>query len=197
MNKKGELKVMGTRGIYGFYRNKIDKLTYKHFDSYFEGLGNQIVDFIKNTSVEEMNKIFDKTILVKETDNPTIEQIIECYKFANLEVSTRCISDFYCLLRETQGNLAVYKDTNLRYMIDNKDFIKDSLFCEYGYIINLDSNELEIYIGGNKKKINNRYNTKPYDGYYQCKLLKRYPLKDIPENWIQECNELLERKEVA
>ena len=35
-------------------------------------------------------------------------------------------------------------------MIDNKEFMGDSLFCEYAYILNLDNNYLEIYKGFNK-----------------------------------------------
>lgn len=184
---------MGTRGVYGFVKNNVDKLTYNHFDSYFNGLGVDIVDFIRKTSIEEMNQIFDKIIMVKETDIPTVEQVIKCYQFANLNVGTQCVSDFYCLLRETQGDLFAYKNTELIYMIDDKDFIKNSLFCEYGYIINLDSEKLEIYIGGTKEKINNRYNTEPFEGYYQCELIKEYPLENIPENWIEECENLIKR----
>lgn len=30
-------------------------------------------------------------------------------------------------------------------MIDNVSFLQDSLFCEWGYVINLDTNVLEIY----------------------------------------------------
>ena len=60
-----------------------------------------------------------------------------------------CTDDWYCLLRHAQGDLNVYKN-GLRYMIDNHDFIKDSLFCEYAYIINLDTKRLEFYVGFQK-----------------------------------------------
>lgn len=184
---------MSTRGCYGFYKNKIDKLTYNHFDSYFEGLGNNIVQFIRNTSIEQMNKIFEKIELVNEMDIPTVEQVLDCQKYINLSVSTQSVTDMYCLLRETQGYLEPYRDTNLKWMINSNNFIKDSLFCEYAYIINLDTNQLEIYTGFNKVKTNNRYNTKPIDGYYQCRIIKKYPLDNIPEFWIDECNDLLEK----
>ena len=36
-------------------------------------------------------------------------------------------------------------------MINSNDFIKNSLFCEYGYIINLDNKSLEFWIGISKK----------------------------------------------
>mgnify|MGYP000980881510 CR=1 FL=1 len=51
---------MGTRGTYGFYKNGVNKLAYMQFDSYPQYLGKHIVEFIRGTSIEEMNQIFDK-----------------------------------------------------------------------------------------------------------------------------------------
>lgn len=183
---------MGTRGIYGFYKYGIDKITYNHFDSYPEGLGEDIVKFIHNTSILEMNEIFNKIILVNDNTIPTAEQIFECTEYYDNNVSSRTITDWYCLLRKAQGNLETYK-SGLKYMIDNKDFIKDSLFCEWGYIINLDKNILEIYKGFQKTPNKNRYfyDGRERDGYYNCKLIKTFPLNNIPENWIELLQNIL------
>lgn len=172
---------MGTRGLYGFRKNGIDKLTYNHWDSYPEGLGKDIVQFCKETSLAEMNEIFDRIILVEKDSKPNTQQIKECIKYFNEDVGTGSIYDWYCLLRETQGNLNVYKE-GLRYMIDSADFIKDSLFCEYAYIINLDTNSLEFWKGfQDKPNPNNRYGTErnaDYKGdYYPCMMQSHYPLE--------------------
>jgi hypothetical protein len=120
--------------------------------------------------------------MVDEDNNPTDEQIRECNQYADLNVSNKDIKNWYCLLRKTQGDLECYKN-GLRYMIDNKNFIKDSLFCEWGYIINLDDNILEVYEGFQTEPQDNRYKTdKSLDyakKYYNCALIKRIPLKDI------------------
>ena len=42
---------MSTRGAYGFYKNGVDKITYNHYDSYFSGLGEEIVNFCRNTTI--------------------------------------------------------------------------------------------------------------------------------------------------
>jgi hypothetical protein len=90
------------------------------------------------------------------------------------------------LLRSTQGDLNIYKE-NLRYMIERNDFIKDSLFCEFGYIINLETNELEIYKGGQKAPQENRYQINTSEtGYYNCALVKIFSLNDIPEDWLSQ-----------
>ena len=49
---------MSTRGIYGFRKNGEDKLTYNHYDSYFSYLGENIINFVKETPIHEVNKIY-------------------------------------------------------------------------------------------------------------------------------------------
>lgn len=141
---------MGTRGAYGFRINGQDKVSYHHFDSYPTGLGIEIMNFISKTSIEEMKEIAEKIILVEQGSVPTEKQIKVCEPYTNLDVSNRSKADWYCLLREAQGNLDVHK--NIPYMIDSKEFLADSLFCEWAYIVNLDNGMLEIYIGFNHNK---------------------------------------------
>ena len=190
---------MGTRGCYGFFKNGENKLTYNHFDSYFSGLGKDIMEFCQKTNIKELNEMFNKIIMVDESDTPTQEQINECKQYADLTVGEQKVEDWYCLLRDTQGNLDVYKK-DLRYMIDNKEFMANSLFCEYAYIINLDTNELEIYVGFNKVPQNNRYSQfvvkDEFDdrGYVECKLIKTYSLVDFPKD-IEKEIEMLEKIE--
>ena len=170
---------MGTRGCYGFRKNGEDKLTYNHWDSYPDCLGTDVVEFCKATSVAEMNEIFDRIILVEEGGKPTKKQIDECIEFYNEGVSTGKLDDWYCLLRESQGDLNVYKN-GLKYIIDSCEFIKDSLFCEYAYIINLDTNCLEFWRGfQDKPDKNNRYGAETHDNtdkYYPCKMISYYAL---------------------
>ena len=178
---------MSTRGIYGFRKNEVDKLTYNHYDSYPEGLGRKVIEFIGNHTIEELNKIYDKIIMVDNESTPTEEQIKECEKYADISVSEQSLEDWYCLLRNSQGDLFAYDD--LRYMINNADFILDSLFCEYGYIINLDTNRLEIYKGFQKVfDPTNRYTieheiAEGNMGYYPCKMVAEIDLKTIQDTY--------------
>ena len=65
-------------------------------------------------------------------------------------------------------------------MEDNSDFIKDSLFCEYAYIINLDTHDLEYWRGFQEEPDPfNRYGCDVRDNYYPCKLLLKIPLNKI------------------
>lgn len=177
---------MGTRGTYGFRKDGVDKLTYNHFDSYPSYLGEKIVSFCYEHSIEEFNELFDKIVLVNESEKPTPEQIDICRQngLINLAVSSKSEDDWYCLLRNCQGDLdALFEMNNKAYMIDNGDFIKNSLWCEYGYIINLDEEVLEYYEGFQKQpQSDNRYGCIPDEhGYYPCKLILEIPLNELDD----------------
>lgn len=175
---------MGTRGCYGFRINASDKVTYNHFDSYPEGLGVTVVEFIRNTSDDEMKEIAKKIELVSECNLPTPEQITICKEagLVNLDVNSGKEEDWYCLMREAQGDLSVYK--KIPYMTDSKDFLADSLYCEWAYIINLDESVLEVYRGFNRNPVSTgRYapliGSKVSNQYYGVVLVCQIPLEQI------------------
>ena len=175
---------MSTRGLYGFRKNGIDKCTYNHHDSYPEYLGRNFYDFCKELGDEGLNRMYDLITLVDMHKKPTEAQITTCIRreYTNFEVGSRSETDWYCLLRETQGNFFHYlravKENNEIFMINNRSFITDSVFCEYAYIANLDTGKFEVYKGFQKKpQKGNRYGTSPdEDGYYPCRLWKTYSL---------------------
>lgn len=178
---------MGTRGTYGLRKDGIDKLTYNHWDSYPDCLGKTVVEFCKNHSIEELNNIFNKIIMVKENHIPTERQIKDCIEngYADFSVADGIETNWYCLLRNCQGDLeCLAKAEEYAYMTDSEDFIKDSLFCEYAYIINLDDKVLEFYKGfQTSPQVGNRYGTEKHNGYrddyYPCKLSLTFPLDEI------------------
>lgn len=175
---------MGTRGLYGFRKNNEDKTTYNHFDSYPDYLGVNILKFIRKHSNAALNEFYDRIIMVDENEKPTSKEIGHCFvnEAVNLDVGTQSIDDWYCLLREMQGNLEALFNWEFPYMIDNRNFIKDSLFCEYAYIINLDNNVLEYYEGfQHVPQVGNRYGMEEDDGYYPCKLVAEIPLELIKD----------------
>ena len=116
---------MSTRGVYGFRINGTDKVMYNHFDSYLEGLGVNILNFIKNTNDDELKKIAENIELISEDSKPTDEQIkyVKDFekehkmKIINIFVSEQTVEDCYCLLRELQGNLKPYKK-GFKFMLD-------------------------------------------------------------------------------
>ncbi|MGB9803120.1 hypothetical protein [Desulfofundulus sp.] len=178
---------MSTRGAYGFRIDGVDKITYNHSDSYPEWLGNEIVAFVKKTPYEEMVEAARKIILVSESGEPTDEQVEECREFFNLPGD--CGKQWYWLLRDAQGDLDVYLK-GLRYMLNYRDFLADSLFCEWAYIINLDERIFEVYRGFQKQRDRNPRNRyrdmeRCDEAYYPVKLVAEFPLENIPDDWIE------------
>jgi len=151
---------MSTRGTIGFRLKGKDKITYNHFNSYPESLGCKMFDFVRNTSNDKLKEIACEIILVNQDEAVTPEQRAEVRKASMVSgvqiidttVSEQSEEDWYCVLRNTQGNLAVYRDSDLKYMINSNDFMHDSLFCEWAYVINCDDKTLEIYEGFNSNK---------------------------------------------
>ena len=171
---------MGTRGAIGFIKNGVEKVTYNHFDSYPSGVGIAVAGYCRRTTIKAMNKAFDKLVLVTEEASPTKEQQKQLNKYLSTSVSSGKPEEWYALLRETQGDLV--EIVNCGFMIDSKEFLLDSLFCEYAYIINLDTNMLEVYKGSQKDpdKGAGRYvGQKAENGreYFGVSLVKEIPLK--------------------
>jgi len=172
--------IMSTRGIYGFRKNGIDKTSYNHSDSYPSELGKSIADFFADVDLAKLGEIFGSIQLVDE-NNIVTEDIAKTIpaKFSDFTVNGGQ-KTFYCYLRNAQGDLSGYLK-GLKYMIDNHDFIKTSLFCEWGYIVNLDTGKLEVWKGGQKCSTkDNRYGTTPdEDGYYPCTMVAEFTQEDI------------------
>jgi len=145
---------MSTRGYIGIKKKGQLKGMYNHWDSYPSGLGKNLVETINKIKVDDrlkvLNDTFDYIELVDESGKPNEEQIAKCIKakVCDLDVSNRSYEDWYCLVREAQGNLQIYIDKTIPYMLNGNDFINDSLFCEWAYIINLDTNKFEVYTSG-------------------------------------------------
>ena len=143
------------------------------------------MEFVRQTSVEEMNQIFDRIQMVDEDKMATPDQVAECYKWYNGDVSTGQPTEWYALLRNAQGDLNAFKE-GLRYMIDSRSFMKDSLFCEWAYVINLTTNRLGNLQG--VPAVARRIVTtvrSPLVRALQCKAGDGFPLDDIPENWLE------------
>lgn len=109
---------MSTRGYIGIRKNGIDKGGYNHFDSYPQGLGEELILFLSGKTFEELENLFDN--IVEDTENN------EAW-------------DWY-------GH-----KFNEKFCFDN-EFLIDSIFCEYAYIVNLDEKVVEFYKGFNKNR---------------------------------------------
>ena len=172
---------MSTNGAYGFRINGQDKVTYNHGDSYPSGLGTNVIQFIKRNTIEHLKLIALGLRMVDEDSWPSTDELEKFQAFRNENVTSR---GWYQLLRYAQGDFEALEN-GLDVMIDRADFLSDSLFCEWAYIINLDDAALEIYKGFNKdRSAPGRYAITGHDddsGYAGVALVKTIPLSEIQE----------------
>ena len=176
---------MGTRGCFGFLNDGVLKITYNHFDSYPAYLGCQMCEAVASIAdrVDEARSRVAEIVMVKADSTPTPEQIEACEGYLNLGVAGHTDQDWYCLLREAQGQPLVWIDEGLNCMSDGSSFVNDSLFCEWGYIINLDDQTLEIYIGFQREEHNRgRFAGPIVEGYAPIALLATLSFGEIPRS---------------
>jgi hypothetical protein len=147
---------MSTRGAVGFIKNDNLATIYNSNSSAPSSLGNDILDFIRRYPIKEINELVNSFVYNEEENKET--------------------ASFYSL-RDFWSN---GKKETLIY--DDTEFLKDSLLCEWAYIINLDTNELEIYKGMNKRKPMGRFKDIPKnaEGYYSVSLIELILLNDLP-----------------
>lgn len=174
---------MSTRGAVGFRINGQDKVAYNHHDSYPVFLGNQVLSAIKNMVLSpEVRQSVAAIRLVDGEDMPSAEAIEAMKPFVDLNTAELKNADWYTIMGKLQGDLISYASCG--YMPDNQTFLKNSLFCEYAYIVNLDNDTLEFYVGFNKSPdAPGRYASLCAVGgdkkYYGVRLAQTIPLADI------------------
>jgi len=138
---------MGTRGFVGFVVDGQEKITYNHWDSYPGGLGMEVLTWLRSIldSGMEWKSYVRNLRMVSEASRPGSEEIERLQQYAVTNVGEQRIDDWYCLLRNTQGDPGAILAAG--YAIDSGDFPTDSLFAEWGYIVDTDTDTLEVYEG--------------------------------------------------
>jgi len=194
---------MGTRGALGVRLDGKDKVTYQQFDSYYSGVGQDTVDTLKEILADAKKglpwlvKKAQSLKLVTEEKAPTAKQIEKLIKYHNSDVSTGEKTEWYSLLRDTQGKIGEILECG--FAIDNSDFLKESLWCEYAYIVNLDTNELEVYEGFQKQVGVGRYaklERPEGEDYHPVTLKATFPLDNLPDNLNDAMENLYPEEEV-
>lgn len=188
---------MSTRGIIGVYINGESKLTFNHFDSYPEGLGvdvfADVLGMLNEWGIEKMQRMARRLTLVT-SETPFTDEVVEEFRHFTKDFD-RELKDWDDVLEGLQGHLM---DTLVAgYAANDNSFIADSLFCEWGYVLNLDDNLLEVYRGfQTEPHSKGRYASIPVERgaaghlYYPCALHIAFPLDKLPE--MDEIDYLIE-----
>ena len=189
---------MGTRGLLGVIIDGEEKLTYQQYDSYPDGVGADVRMFLEMAltveGVDGLRKKARRLKVVNDDMTPTAEDVAALSRYTNTKVGAQSTQDWYCLLRETQGKLDLILESG--YVRDAASFAADSLFCEWGYVVDLDAEVLEVYRGfqtrphqrGRFKDRELPRRTAMGETYYPIALLRTWPLSQLPDvdNFVDE-----------
>ena len=164
-------------------KNREEKHIHIPCDAYPSCAGDEIVSLIKKVNVQ---RLFD--LLIDET-TASIEEL-EAYPYIEMY-------SYKEMLRHARNDEYVL-------FVPDTDYIKSSLFCEYAYVINLDSETLEFYKGfQTKPQKGNRYGTevnmtRDYSNtsYYPCGLAAVFMLSDVEKMDTHEIVDMMENAEV-
>ena len=181
---------MGTRGCLGFGVDEKEYITYNHWDSYPSGVGVNVLNWLRvnKDDLEPFIEAARNLIVIDRDDRkPTAEEKEKLRTYSNLDVSEQSEDDWYCLLKETHGNPGAILESG--FLVDSSDFPYDSLFCEWGYLIDFNNNRLEVYKGFQGSPHNegrfadmSRVYDPDYttDKYYPVKLVATFDFDDLP-----------------
>lgn len=137
---------MGTRGAVCLVADDAEKVIYNHFDSYPDGLGNAVLAWLqKELSTGDESALRRQAASLRPVPDtePTDDDFTRLAEFHDPNVSSG--RDWYSLLRGTQGDLSAMLRAGLYE--DAADFPRDSLFCEWAYVVDFDGRAFEVYEG--------------------------------------------------
>jgi len=190
---------MGTRHLIAVQKDGEYKVAqFGQWDGYLSGQGDSILKFFSENNLETFRNKVDNCFF------GTQEQIDEVYApytngdgWMTMEQSAAFKqTEFAYLSRDTGAKIldVIINSNGPLMQIDNIDFAKDSLFCEYAYVIDLDKDILEVYQGFNQEPLpeDARFTGKSKygDEYEAVKLVASFPLGNLPENFDELEKEL-------
>jgi hypothetical protein len=138
---------MGTRGFVGYVIDDKAYFAYQQYDSYPEAVGVTTLQWLREATktpaaLRETAKRI-RVITDGESAKPSPEDV---KRYAHLSGSAGG-SDWYWTLRNLQGDLGAMFREGVLLQAD-EGWPIDSLFCEWGYLVNLDGDgQFEVYEG--------------------------------------------------
>ncbi len=139
---------------------------YCQWDGYPTGQGQTISDFLrKSLKIRDFKKRVNSLAFC--TDEYVDEVYNDCKKSKkDFKVE---YPEFH---RDTGADiLELIQKGGIVYLSNSIDFLKDGLFCEYAYELDLDNKTVAVYTGG----------TKPYKVYTFKEFAKKNAMKQLEE----------------
>lgn len=168
---------MGTRNLTFVYLDGDYKMAqYGQWDGYPEGLGVDLLKFLKNNNIEKLKNNIRKLGTYTAEDIEIINNgIKEKRKNDNKYIWQE---EYPELSRDTDGAILLddIMEDNVKSVFLDINFAANSLLCEWAYVIDLDNNAFEMYEGFNKEHL------EEFDRFYFLEDMRKneyHPIKKI------------------
>ncbi len=185
---------MGTRhSILVQIDNKYKVAQYGQWDGYPSGQGVTILGFLISLMQEGENGVNKFKNQLRELKSISSEELRKKWKecgaddsgWVDITVSNKFKAKYPYLYRDCGADiLQMIWDGKCEEVFLNLEFVKDSLWCEWVYVVDFDKNVFEVYEGFNEEPLNKDdrfYSREDIDKeYYPVKLVKSYSLKELP-----------------
>lgn len=164
---------MGTRNLtMVLLGGEIRVAQYGQWDGYPAGHGATVLEFLKTADL----KIFaEKVSKCRPITQDDADRIGENWVNTHPHLSRDAGADILQMIMDAQEPLLLKISTN---------FVKDSLFNEYSYLIDLDTNTLEFYEGFQHGPLgeNQRFDGPANEGgYYPIRCVGKWSFDDLPD----------------
>jgi len=194
---------MGTRHIIAVAKDNEYKLAqYGQWDGYPSGQGAGVLSFLKANKLEVFAEKLSNVSYI--TEEELKQRWVEAgaapdEEWVTLDVSRKMAEMYPENVRDTGSDiLGIILNAERPIKVTNSiDFAADSVFCEWGYVIDLDKNTFEVFRGFNHDPLTESdrfYNLDKPGEFHPIKLLKSYDLNNLPseEDFVEELDKLQE-----
>jgi hypothetical protein len=209
---------MGTRNLTVVIKKAKPVIAqYGQWDGYPEGQGVVALRFLKNTNMEAFEKKLEKVRFKNADDALEIKLFLESVGSEDGMLNSEQAQEFnkrFPFFSRNHGadilNLIMDSKADDIMLKDDTLFAADSLFCEWAYVINLDTKQLEVYgwdnpEAGFENTFERLFETEEYkkdylkekedNGYGIVKAVKAFDFANLPEEkeFIKMCDQYAEQ----
>lgn len=133
---------MGTRHLTGVRVNgELKVAQYGQWDGYPTGQGETVSTFLREADMDKFRTEVEKLRWITEAEGKEINQ----------EYTDRGLALPREYTRDTGAEiLQMILDGKVTTLVNEEEFLKDTVFCEFAYILDLDKQAVEFYNGGTK-----------------------------------------------
>jgi hypothetical protein len=165
---------------------------YCQWDGYPSGQGIGILESLRNSNLQKLRENVSSLESISEGEIRNLWEGLgaDDSGFVTLDISKKFQETYPHLHRNCGGSdiIPLIESGNVKSVFLDTEFPKDSLFCEWCYVVDFDKNTFEVYKGFNTEPLNEgeRFFVDPSSlkerdtKYYPVKLLASFDLSNLP-----------------